>query len=52
MTPSRIGRIVVMEGGVRPSIACASWPTASVLSVAVLMATIEGSSSTMPRPGA
>jgi hypothetical protein len=52
ITPSRIGRIVVIEAGVLPSIAWASWPTASVLSLAVLTATIEGSSTTMPRPGA
>ena len=52
MTPSRIGRIVVMEVGVRPSIARAAWPTASVFSFVVLIATIDGSSTTMPRPAA
>ena len=52
MTPSRSGRIVVMFSGVRPSIACAAWPTASVLSLRVLTATIDGSSTTMPRPAA
>ena len=52
ITPSRSGRMVVMFAGVRPSMACAAWPTASVLSLCVLTATMEGSSTTMPRPGA
>ena len=52
ITPSRRGRIVVMFAGVRPSMAWAACPTASVLSLCVLTATIDGSSTTIPRPGA
>ena len=50
MTPSFMGRIAVMLPGVRPTISLASLPTASTRSVSLLIATIEGSSTTMPRP--
>src|SRR6266404_1169255 len=50
ITPSFIGRIAMMLPGVRPSISLASLPTASTLLVTLLMATIEGSLTTMPRP--
>src|SRR5512139_3208103 len=52
MTPSFIGRIATMFPGVRPSISLAALPTASTLLVILLMATIEGSRTTMPRPSA
>ena len=41
-----------MFAGVRPSISCASVPTASIEPLAVLNATIDGSFRTMPRPRA
>ena len=52
ITPSRIGRIASMLPGVRPSIILASLPTASTwrLPFLFMMATTEGSFSTMPRP--
>src|SRR3990172_5504666 len=50
MTPSFMGRMAVMFPGVRPSISFASLPTASTLAVASLMATMEGSDTTMPLP--
>ena len=50
MTPSFIGRMATMLPGVRPSISFASLPTASGVFVTLLMATIEGSETTMPRP--
>src|SRR5437867_7741234 len=50
MTPSFIGRIAIMLPGVRPSISFASLPTASTLLVTLLIATIDGSLTTMPRP--
>ncbi len=52
ITPSRSGRTALMLGGVRPSISCASVPTASTVPLAVLKATIDGSLRTMPRPWA
>src|SRR6188474_2217259 len=52
MTPSFIGLIATMLPGVRPSISLASLPTASILPVTLLMATIEGSLTTMPLPRA
>ena len=52
ITPSRSGRTARMFGGVRPSISCASSPTASTSPLAVLKATIDGSLRTMPRPWA
>src|SRR6185369_7088683 len=50
ITPSFIGRIAMMLPGVRPSISFASLPTASTLLVTLLMATMEGSLTTIPRP--
>ncbi len=50
MTPSFMGRMATMLPGVRPSISFASLPTASGVLVTLLMATIEGSLTTMPRP--
>ena len=50
MTPSFIGRMATMLPGVRPSISFAAFPTASTLFVILLMATIEGSLTTIPRP--
>src|SRR5260370_6206666 len=50
ITPSFIGLIAMMLPGVRPSISLASLPTASTLLVILLIATIEGSLTTMPRP--
>ena len=50
MTPSFIGRIATMFPGVRPSMSFASRPTASTFPVTRLMATIEGSETTMPLP--
>ena len=52
MTPSFIGRTGLMLAGVRPSISCASVPTASIDPLAMLNATMEGSLRTMPRPRA
>src|SRR5262245_33560512 len=52
MTPSRIGLMAVMVPGVRPTMAFASVPTASILSFTRLTATMEGSLSTMPWPRA
>src|SRR5947209_17663200 len=50
MTPSFIGRIAMMFPGVRPSISFASLPTASTLPVFWLIATMEGSLTTIPFP--
>src|ERR1044071_126822 len=50
MTPSFIGRMATMLPGVRPSISLASLPTASTLLVILLIATMDGSLTTMPRP--
>ena len=52
ITPSRIGLMATMLPGVRPSISFASRPTASVRPVTLLMATIDGSFSTIPLPRA
>src|ERR1017187_10137789 len=52
MTPSFIGLMATMLPGVRPSISLASLPTASTSPVFLLMATIEGSLTTMPLPRA
>ncbi|MNC92313.1 hypothetical protein D3C83_87110 [compost metagenome] len=49
MTPSFIGRIASMLPGVRPSISLASLPTASTRLVSLLITTIDGSRTTMPR---
>jgi hypothetical protein len=50
MTPSFNGRIATMCAGVRPIIRLASDPTARIAPLFVLIATTEGSLSTMPRP--
>src|SRR5687768_7321248 len=52
MTPSFIGLIATMFPGVRPSMSFASLPTASIRPLTLLMATIEGSLTTMPLPRA
>ena len=52
MTPSFIGLMATMLPGVRPSISLASLPTASTRPLILLMATIEGSLTTMPLPRA
>ena len=48
MTPSFSGRTAWMWEGVRPIIRFASFPTASTAPVRVLIATTEGSLSTIP----
>src|SRR3954463_11858085 len=50
MTPSFRGRMAWMWAGVRPIIRLASVPTASKRLSRALIATTDGSSSTMPRP--
>src|SRR6266480_6250622 len=50
MTPSFMGLMATMLPGVRPSISLASLPTASTSPVFLLMATIDGSFTTMPLP--
>src|ERR1700727_1402378 len=50
MTPSFIGRMATMFPGVRPSISFASLPTASTSPLVLLIATMEGSLTTMPLP--
>src|SRR5689334_9007204 len=50
ITPSFIGLMATMLPGVRPSISFASLPTASTSPVFLLIATIEGSLTTMPLP--
>ena len=50
MTPSLSGRIATMLPGVRPIMRLASVPTARMAAVLVLIATTEGSLSTMPLP--
>ena len=52
MTPSFMGLMATMLPGVLPSISLASVPTASTLFVNLLMATMEGSSTTTPFPRA
>src|ERR1035441_8511396 len=52
MTPSFIGLMATMLPGVRPSISLASLPTASTSPVFLLIATMEGSLTTMPLPAA
>ena len=52
ITPSRIGLMAAIEPGVRPTIALASVPTASIRSFTVLKATIDGSLRTIPCPRA
>src|SRR5271168_697199 len=50
ITPSFMGRIATMLPGVRPSISLASLPTASTSPVVLLIATIDGSLTTIPFP--
>src|SRR3954469_14026907 len=50
MTPSFIGLMATMLPGVRPNISLASLPTASTSPVTLLIATIEGSLTTIPLP--
>ena len=52
MTPSFIGLIATMLPGVRPSMSFASLPTASMRPFTLLIATIDGSLTTMPLPRA
>src|SRR5262245_43699237 len=52
MTPSFIGLMATMFPGVRPSMSLASFPTASTRPFTLLIATIEGSLTTMPLPRA
>src|SRR5438552_1708046 len=52
MTPSFMGLIATMLPGVRPSISLASRPTASTRPLILLIATIDGSLTTMPLPRA
>src|SRR6202451_4409370 len=52
MTPSFMGLMATILPGVRPSISLASLPTASTSPVFLLMATMEGSLTTMPLPRA
>src|ERR1700704_5651986 len=52
MTPSFIGLIATILPGVRPSMSLASFPTASTRPFTLLMATIDGSLTTMPLPRA
>src|SRR4029453_1407983 len=52
MTPSFIGLMATMLPGGRPSISFASRPTASTRPLILLIATIEGSLTTMPFPRA
>ena len=52
MTPSFIGLIATIFPGVRPSMSLAAFPTASTRPVTVLMATMDGSLTTMPVPRA
>src|SRR3954468_10630363 len=52
MTPSFIGLIATMLPGVRPSMSLASLPTASTRPLTLLIATIDGSLTTIPLPRA
>src|SRR5690348_1684530 len=52
ITPSFMGLMATMLPGVRPSISLASLPTASTSPLFLLMATMEGSLTTMPLPRA
>src|SRR5882672_5974943 len=52
MTPSFMGLIATMLPGVRPSISFASLPTASTRPLTLLIATMDGSLTTMPLPRA
>jgi hypothetical protein len=50
ITPSRKGLIVTRYSGVRPTMSLAAFPTPSISPVFLFMATMEGSSTTMPLP--
>ena len=50
MTPSFMGRMATMFPGVRPNISLASLPTATTSPLVLLMATMEGSFTTIPFP--
>ena len=50
MTPSFIGLMATTLPGVRPSMSLASLPTATTSPLFLLMATMEGSFTTMPLP--
>src|SRR4029077_4131747 len=50
ITPSFMGRMATILPGVRPSISLASRPTATTSPLVLLMATMEGSFTTMPLP--
>src|SRR6185312_937921 len=52
MTPSFMGLMATMLPGVRPSISLASLPTASTSPLFLLIATMEGSFTTIPLPRA
>src|SRR5437667_11539524 len=52
MTPSFIGLMATMLPGVRPSMSLASLPTASTRPFTLLIATIDGSLTTIPLPRA
>src|SRR5687767_15961084 len=52
MTPSFMGLIATMLPGVRPSISLASRPTASTRPFNLLIATMDGSFTTIPFPRA
>src|SRR5688500_4970668 len=52
MTPSFMGLMATMLPGVRPSISLASLPTASTRPLILLIATMDGSLTTMPLPRA
>src|SRR4249920_2478023 len=52
MTPSFIGLMATILPGVRPSMSLASLPTASTRPLTLLMATIDGSLTTIPLPRA
>ena len=52
ITPSFIGLIATTFPGVRPSMSFASRPTATTSPLFLLMATIEGSLTTIPLPRA
>src|SRR4030095_9166004 len=52
MTPSFIGLMATILPGVRPSMSLASLPTASTRPFTLLIATIDGSLTTIPFPRA
>src|SRR5215471_4943632 len=50
MTPSFMGRMATMLPGVRPTMSLASLPTASTSPLFLLIATMDGSLTTIPFP--